>query len=95
MAEKACRLLFEEAKRYHFPYVIITCNPDNYASKRTLERLGGDLLEVVDLPPDNDMYQNGERQKCIFHFPLAEGKRRYLLADKNRDLIPGGWVFPG
>ncbi len=95
MAEKACRLLFEEAKKHHLSYLIITCNPDNLPSRKTLEHLGGDLLEIVDLPEDNDMYQNGERQKCIFHFPLEEGAARLLYADKNRDLIPGGIHFQG
>lgn len=76
MAEKATRLLLEQAKARSMPYVIITCNPDNYPSRKTLEHLqedfDGTLLETVDLPPDNDMYQKGERSKCIFYFPLSE-----------------------
>ena len=69
-AARACRLLFGLAKRYGMGYVIITCNPDNIPSRRTCEALGGVLEDIVDLPPDNDMYQNGERQKCIFRFTL-------------------------
>ncbi|MBR6791064.1 MAG: GNAT family N-acetyltransferase [Oscillospiraceae bacterium] len=71
-ALKACRLLFKLAKAHEFDHLIITCNPDNWPSRRTCELLceesGGELLEIVDLPPDNDMYKNGERQKCIFRF---------------------------
>ncbi len=51
-------------------YVIITCNPDNIASRKTCEYAGGELLEVVDLPEDNDMRERGETRKCIFKFAL-------------------------
>lgn len=26
------------------------------------------LVEIVDLPPENDQYEQGERQKCRFRF---------------------------
>ncbi len=69
-AAQACRLLFQLARRHHLEYVIITCNPDNLPSRKTCESLGGTLEEIADLPCYNDMYQNGERQKCIFRFDL-------------------------
>lgn len=31
---------------------------------------GGELLEVVDLPKDNDMRERGETRICIFKFAL-------------------------
>lgn len=65
-AAKACRLLFSLARRHGMKKIIITCNPDNIASRRTCELVGAKLLEIVDLPPENDMYLEGERQKCIF-----------------------------
>lgn len=69
-AGKACLLLFELARKHDMGYLIITCNPDNYASKKTCEYLGGELLEVVELPEDNDMREDGEFEKCIFRFRL-------------------------
>ena len=70
-AEKACRLLFALAKRHDLGYVIITCNPDNYPSRRTCERLGGQLLEVAELPEDNDMRRDmGSTHACIYRFEL-------------------------
>lgn len=48
--------------------VIITCDPANLASKRTLENAGLLLKEVVHLPEDNPMYLEGEREKCIFEW---------------------------
>lgn len=69
-AGKACLLLFEFARRHEMEYLYITCNPENYASRKTCEFAGGVLESVVDLPPDNDMYIDGERQKCVYRFDL-------------------------
>ncbi|MGN0479472.1 MAG: GNAT family N-acetyltransferase [Hominenteromicrobium sp.] len=69
-AAKACRLLFALAKRHGLGYVIITCNPDNFASRKTCAYAGGTLLEIVDLPQDSDMRQHGETQKCIYRWEL-------------------------
>lgn len=69
-AAKACRLLFQLAGRHQMEYVIITCNPDNIPSRKTCEHLGGELLEIAELPPDNDMRRNGETHKCIFRFEV-------------------------
>lgn len=69
-AGKACMLLFELAKRHNMEYLIITCNPDNYASKKTCEFAGGMLEEVAQLPDQNDMRLSGESEKCIYRFSL-------------------------
>ncbi len=68
---KACLLLFELAKKHDLEYIIITCNPDNLASRRICEYIGGVLEQIVDLPVDNDMrIENGETQKCIYRYSL-------------------------
>ena len=70
-AARACRLLFRLAKKHGMPWLIITCNPDNLASRKTCEYLGGALLEITELPEDNDMrVESGETHKCIFKFSL-------------------------
>lgn len=69
-AQKACRLLFELARRHGLDFLYITCNPDNHPSRKTCEALGGELLEIAELPEDNDMRQEGETEKCIFRFAL-------------------------
>ena len=71
-AGKACLLLLDLAKKHNMPYLYITCNPDNYASRRTCEYAGGILTSIIDLPEDNDMYLEGERQKCMYRFNLCE-----------------------
>lgn len=69
-AGKACLLLFQLARKHNMEYLYITCNPDNYASKKTCEYAGGKLLEIVELPEGNDMRDDGEFEKCIYKFTL-------------------------
>lgn len=72
LAERATRLLFPLAKAHGLDPLWIGCNPDNAASRRTLERLGATLVEVVALPPDYDRYYSrGEREKCRFRLSLG------------------------
>lgn len=70
-AGRACRLLRPLARKHGLEVLWITCNPDNAASRRTCERIGAELVEIVDLPPDTDMYRRGERQKCRYRLDLC------------------------
>jgi tagatose 1,6-diphosphate aldolase len=69
-AARACRLLFPLARRHGMREIWITCNPENAASRRTCELAGAEFVEIVDLPEDSDMYQEGERQKCRYRIDL-------------------------
>jgi tagatose 1,6-diphosphate aldolase len=65
-AARACKLILPLARHHGFQTLWITCNPDNIASRRTCELAGAKLVEIVDLPEDTDMFQEGERQKCRY-----------------------------
>ncbi|HVJ20434.1 MAG TPA: GNAT family N-acetyltransferase [Polyangiaceae bacterium] len=69
-AGKACRALAPLAAAFGLDTLWITCNPDNWASRRTCEYAGATLVEVVDLPPESDMYLEGDRQKCRYRWIL-------------------------
>ncbi len=69
-AERASRLLFPLARAHGFTQLWITTNPDNSPSRRTCERLGATLVEIVPLPVDSDMYLRGERMKCRYRVDL-------------------------
>jgi len=69
-AARGCKLLLPLARSHGFKTLWITCNPDNVASRRTCEIIGAELVEIVDLPKDTDMYQEGERQKCRYRLDL-------------------------
>lgn len=70
LAARAVRLLLPLARHHQLGTLWITCNPDNLASRRTCELAGLVFTEIVRLPPENDMYRRGERQKCRYHLIL-------------------------
>lgn len=68
---EACKLLFKEAKcRYHLDELYLTCNPDNAASYKTLKKLNGELVEVIQVPEDHALYKQGDKMKCIFRYKI-------------------------
>lgn len=70
-AYEACKILFVLAKKeYHMTNLIVTCSPENIASKKTLEKLGGTLVETVEVPEWHWLYKRGEKTKEIYHFDL-------------------------
>jgi tagatose 1,6-diphosphate aldolase len=69
-AERACRLIFPLAKRHGMSMLWITCNPDNTASRRTCERLGATLIDIVPIPPEHPFRIRGETAKCRFFVDL-------------------------
>ena len=50
--------------------LLITCSPENIASRLTLERLGGELVETVPVPRCHWLYARGETWKNIYRFQL-------------------------
>lgn len=70
-SERACRLLMPLAARHGLRDLWITCNPDNLPSRKTCEHLGGQFVEIVDVPRDNPLYRRGEKRKCRYRIPLV------------------------
>ena len=46
-----------------YPAVILTSDPDNLASIRTIEKLGANFMDEVAVPPHDPHYQRGSRFK--------------------------------
>jgi tagatose 1,6-diphosphate aldolase len=65
-AERACRLLLPLARRHGLDSLWITCQPDNIASRRTLERLGADCVGIFDVPDTYPLDAGVERKKMCF-----------------------------
>jgi RimJ/RimL family protein N-acetyltransferase len=70
-AERACRMIIPVAQRHGMLHLWITCQPDNVASRRTLERLGAECVGVVDVPADYPLDAGAVRQKMCFRLELA------------------------
>lgn len=71
-AERAVRLILPLAWRHEMERVLITADLDNLASRRTCERLGARLLDVVDVPRTCEMYQSGARRKARYILQRTE-----------------------
>ena len=50
--------------------LIITCSPENEASYKTLMKLNGELLELVEVPSRHLLYTLGEKTKYIFRYRI-------------------------
>ena len=71
-ARKACKLLFELAKKHNMNWITISCQPENIASARTCEIAGGKFVEIAPIPENNEMYQEGKRFVKIYRFDFEK-----------------------
>lgn len=71
-AERSVRLLVPLAHHHGVQELWITCNPENLASRRTCERLGMELIEVVRVPEHMEMFKCGDREKCRYGLMLTQ-----------------------
>ena len=71
-AYQACVLLFEYVKKLELPYLIITCDPDNIPSRKTLEKLNGTFIGEKKVPITHPMFLQGEKVKCIYKYDILE-----------------------
>ena len=69
-AERSCRLLLPLCRRHGLRTLWITCNPDNFASRRTCERLGMRFVDTVPVPESDPLFARGEREKCRYCLDL-------------------------
>jgi tagatose 1,6-diphosphate aldolase len=65
-AARAVRLLVPFAYKTSIDPLWITCDPENLASRRTLELAGAEFVEIVDVPADCAIHQRGHRRKCRY-----------------------------
>lgn len=62
-AARSCRLLFPLIRRLGIIPVVITCDPNNMASVRTIESLGGTLISIQEVETKPGTY----RKTSIYH----------------------------
>ena len=70
-AAKACLLMKELAVSHGMDHLIITCDPDNIASRKTCEYIGAALLEIFELPEWTELYKLGKRMKCRYRWEIG------------------------
>jgi predicted acetyltransferase len=65
-AARAVKLLVPLASTVGIDPLWITCDPENLASRRTLELAGAELIEIVDVPADCSIFHKGHPRKCRY-----------------------------
>lgn len=75
-ARKATELLFQVALEQHLDQLLITCSPDNDASRKTILELGGVYIETVDVPKRHWLYKRNEKVKEIYMIDLRNRKEK-------------------
>lgn len=66
-ALQACRAVAPFVRSI-YRSVTITCDPDNQASRRTIEKLGAQFIDEVPVPVHDPHYQRGSRSKRRYHW---------------------------
>ena len=69
-AARSCEMVFPLAAEHGVNPVWITCNPDNYPSRKTCEIVGGKLIDIVPIPRRNPLYAPDTTWKCRYRVDL-------------------------
>ena len=70
-AARSVLLLLLVAKQLKFESIWITCDPENIASRLSLELAGAKLIEVVDVPADCVINRSGHPRKRRYRIDLG------------------------
>ena len=65
-AARSVCLLVPLARKFALDPLWITCDPENIASRRTLEIAGAGFVEIVDVPADCAIHKSGHPRKCRY-----------------------------
>jgi tagatose 1,6-diphosphate aldolase len=69
-AARSVAILLPLARAVELRKLVITCDPENVPSRRTIEIAGGIYENTVDLPETEPMYLAGARQRMRYGLPL-------------------------
>jgi predicted acetyltransferase len=65
-AARSVKLVLPLARQVGLNPLWITCDPQNHASRRTLELAGARFVEIVEVPMDCVIRQSGHPRKCRY-----------------------------
>jgi tagatose 1,6-diphosphate aldolase len=71
-AAQAVRLIVPVAREHGIDPLWITCDPENIASRRTLELAGAEYVETVPILLRNAIFPAGNPRKCRFRLSTAD-----------------------
>jgi predicted acetyltransferase len=71
-AARSVRLLLPLGRRLGLDPLWLTCDPDNTASRRSIELAGAHFVEIVDVPADCCIFQSGHPRKCRYRLSTTQ-----------------------
>lgn len=69
-ARSACRMVLDVARYHGMTALCLTCAESNAASYRTIEGLGGSLVEIRAVPPEYFAWREGMERQRIYRLTL-------------------------
>lgn len=75
-AAKAVALLLPLAFRNGMEQIVITCLPENEASRRTCLLAGGAYLGIIPVPSWHEMYHTGRKAVCRYLFRRPDSENQ-------------------
>lgn len=67
---KACKLVLQVAKTHGMKEIFLTCDENNIASYKTIEKLGGKLIETTKPPKTYFAYRENMKKQRIYKLIL-------------------------
>lgn len=69
-ARIACQMVLDVARYHCMEYVILSCDKNNIASYKTIEKINAELMEICDVPKDYFAWHEGMEKQRIYKLDL-------------------------
>lgn len=69
-SRKACKMILPVARAHGMEELLLTCKESNIASYRTIEGLGGKLLEIAEVPKEYFAWREGMERQRVYSLAL-------------------------
>lgn len=69
-ALEACKMVLAVAKAHQMTYIYLCCDEENVASYKTIEQLGGRIVEIILPPKDYFGYYEGMSRSRIYQLDI-------------------------
>ena len=70
-ARRACEIIKRVAHLHGMKYLNVCCLPDNIASNKTCQKIGGEFLGTYLIPFHNELYLFGIREMNIYKWKIG------------------------
>lgn len=69
-ARIACQMVLDVARYHCMEYIILSCDENNIASYKTIEKLNAELMEICDVPKEYFAWRENMEKQRIYRLDL-------------------------